>query len=119
MTESAAPQPTDRKEANFEWWLAEAVRRVVEEVDPLRIVLFGSRARGDASPGSDIDLLVVLEKSRVDRDTTVRIRRRLADMPFSKDVVVTTDERVDRYGALVGTILRPALREGRSLYERP
>jgi predicted nucleotidyltransferase len=36
------------------------VRRIVEAVHPLRIILFGSRARGDARPDSDLDLLVVM-----------------------------------------------------------
>jgi hypothetical protein len=52
------------------------------------------------------------------RREVVEMRRALGDLPVSKDVIVTTPEEIDRRGDLVGTVLRPALREGRVLYER-
>ena len=48
----------------------------------------------------------------------VAIRRALADLPVCKDIVVTTPEEITRRGDLIGTVLRPALREGKVLYER-
>ncbi len=85
----------------------------------MRVILFGSRARGDAGPHSDVDLLVVMPDGIEDeRRVTVEIRRLLRDMPVAKDVVVTTPEEIERRGDLVGTVLRPALREGKVLYER-
>lgn len=92
--------------------------RIVEHCDPLRIILFGSSARGDAGPDSDIDLLIVLHEATDKRRTAIDIRRQLADLPVSKDIVVTTPEEIEQRGNLVGTILRPALREGRVIYER-
>lgn len=99
-------------------WLPEIVERIVDEADPINVLLFGSHARGDATEQSDLDLLVIVDAASFRPDTATRIRRRLSDLPVAKDVVVSTDERVRRYGHLVGTILRPALREGISLYER-
>lgn len=94
------------------------VERIVRDFRPLRIILFGSHARGEATADSDVDLLVVMPELNDKRRTTVEMRRVLADLPVCKDIVVTTPEEIARRGWLVGTILRPALREGRVLYER-
>jgi predicted nucleotidyltransferase len=92
--------------------------RIVREFDPVRVILFGSHARGEAGRDSDVDLLVVLPKVDHQRQAAVAIRRLLADLPVAKDIVVTTPEEIAARGHLVGTILRPALREGRVIYER-
>ena len=92
--------------------------RIVRDYDPVKIILFGSHARGEAGPESDIDLLVVLPEVANKRQAAVAIRRVLRDLPVPKDIVVTTPEEIARRGDLVGTVLRPALREGKVLYER-
>jgi predicted nucleotidyltransferase len=92
--------------------------RIVRQFEPLRIILFGSQARGEAGPESDVDLLVVLPEVADKRQAAIEIRRALADLPVSKDIVVTTPAEISRRGDLVGTALRPALREGTVLYER-
>ncbi len=94
------------------------IDRIIRDFHPLRLVLFGSHARGDAHPESDVDLLVVLPQVTNKRQVTVAIRRALTDLPVCKDIVVTTPEELARRGDLVGTVLRPALREGKVLYER-
>lgn len=99
--------------------LPEIVNRIVRRFQPLRIILFGSQARGDAGPDSDVDLLVVLPQVEDKRRAMVAILDELGDLPIAKDVFVTTPEEIALRGHLVGTILRPALREGIVLYERP
>lgn len=94
------------------------VDRIVAGFHPLRVILFGSHARGEAGADSDVDLLVVLPSITDKRRVTVAIRRALADMPVAKDIVVATLEEIAHRGGLVGTVLRPALREGEILYER-
>jgi predicted nucleotidyltransferase len=98
--------------------LARMIERIVQGFNPVMVILFGSHARGDAGEGSDVDLLVVLPTVRNKREDAIAIRRALADFPVGKDIVVATPEEIERRRDLVGSILRPALREGRVLYER-
>jgi HEPN domain-containing protein/predicted nucleotidyltransferase len=93
--------------------------RIVAGFDPVQVILFGSYARGDAKAGSDVDLLVVLPEVADKHQKSVEISRALADVPLAKDVIVTTPQEMARRGALVGPILRPALKEGKVLFERP
>jgi predicted nucleotidyltransferase len=95
------------------------VDRIVQRVHPLRVVLFGSQARGTATAISDVDLLVVLSEAPDKRRVAVEIRRLLSDLPVSKDIIVTTPDEIARRGSLPGSVLRAALREGRVLYEHP
>ncbi len=98
--------------------LREMVERIVRGFDPERIILFGSQARGDAHAHSDVDLLVVMPDGTDRRAAMRAMLSELCGVGTPKDVVVMTTEDVERYGTLVGTVLRPALLEGRTLYER-
>lgn len=99
-------------------WIPEMVDRIVKAFDPQKIILFGSHARGDAHRWSDIDLLVVFDVAPDKWSLTVAIRRVLRDLPVPKDIVVTDQAEMLRRGELIGSVLRPALREGRVIYER-
>jgi predicted nucleotidyltransferase len=103
---------------NREPIIAEMVRRIVDRFLPERIVLFGSQARGTDDDDSDVDLLVVMRGPRSPREQTVEIRKALADLPVAKDVIVVSPEYFERYRNIVGTVIWPAVREGRVLYER-
>jgi HEPN domain-containing protein/predicted nucleotidyltransferase len=92
--------------------------RLVRDFAPLQVTLFGSYGRGEGRPESDVDLLVVLPEVDDKREAAVAIQRALADIPVAKDVVVTTPGELRLRGSLVGSILRPALSEGRILYRR-
>ncbi len=95
------------------------VERIVRRFNPVRIILFGLRARGEAGRWTDVDLLVILPEVADKRQAMVEILRTLGDLPVCKDVVVTTSEEIARRGHLVGDVLRSDLREGKVLYERP
>lgn len=92
--------------------------RIAAQFHPARIVLFGSHARGDARPDSDVDLLVVLDDVDERHEVAVEMRVAVSDIPVAKDIVVTTSEEIARRGHLVGTVLRPALKDGKNLYVR-
>jgi predicted nucleotidyltransferase len=95
--------------------LQEIVRRIVAAVQPEKIILFGSAARQEMGPDSDLDLLVIKScKNR--RETARRIRRRLIGIGVPKDIIVATPQDIERYKDTIGLIYRPALREGKVLY---
>lgn len=103
---------------NIEVAISEMVRRIVEKFDPEKIILFGSHARGDATPDSDVDLLVVMPVEGRKIDKVVEIREALHDIHVPKDVVVTVPEDFEWRREIAGTIERPADREGKLLYAR-
>lgn len=98
--------------------IQEMVRRIVAGFDPQRIILFGSHARGDAGPDSDVDLLVVVPVEGSRREKAVEIGVQLNDIRVPKDILVTTPEDFEWRKEIVGTIERPAAREGRLLHAR-
>lgn len=91
--------------------------RIVREFDPLQIILFGSQARGDADPGSDIDLLVVFSELTDKRKTAIDIECALADVPVAKDILVSTPEELERSRTRIGSVLRYAQQEGKILWK--
>jgi uncharacterized protein len=92
------------------------LHRVVEAVHPLRVVLFGSAARGEMTPDSDVDLLVVMPNGVHRRHTMEYLHTQLSGLPLPVEIVVATPDDLDRYGQSVGLIYRTALAEGRELY---
>ena len=95
---------------------------IVRAVDPERIVLFGSHARGDARPNSDVDLLIVEREPFTGKRTRVaelkRLWQVLARFLVSKDILVYSAEEVARLSRAPDHVLAQALDEGRTLYER-
>ena len=98
--------------------IKEMVRRLVERFDPEQIILFGSHARGTAGPDSDVDLMIVMPVSGSRRARQIEMRVALHDIRVPKDIVLVTPDEVARQRDIVGTLIRPALREGQVLYVR-
>ena len=94
------------------------VRRIVRQFHPERVILFGSHARGEAGPDSDVDFLVVMPVHGSRRERQVDIRVALHDMRVPMDVIVTSPEDFAWRKEVVGTIEYPAAREGKVLYAR-
>ncbi len=93
-------------------------QRLKEALSPDRIYLFGSYARGDAGPDSDLDFLVVLRRSLESRYVrAIEARRLVGDIPFPKDIVVLTRAEWEAERAVVCSLVSTVLREGICLYE--
>jgi predicted nucleotidyltransferase len=98
--------------------LREIVNRIVSGFSPVRIILFGSRARGTATAESDVDLMIVTDRPGSKRGQAVAIDLALADIRVAKDVLVVDAEEFERERDVVGTIAYPAWREGVIIYDR-
>ncbi len=96
--------------------LEEIVRRIVDVAQPEEIILFGSAARGEMGPHSDVDLLIVKDGVR-SLDVMKAIYRNLMGVGVAVDALVATSEHVERYRNSHALIFKPALSEGRTIYE--
>ena len=94
----------------------ELVRRIVEAVHPRRVILFGSAARGEMGPNSDLDVLVIMPDGTHRRRTAQEVYRRMWGFGFAKDIVVVTESDVREHGTNPYMIIKNALEEGRELY---
>ena len=95
----------------------DAIKKIVDQFHPVKIILFGSYARGAAGPDSDVDLLVVMEVKDSKRRQAVEIDLALSDRTFPLDLIVVTPDEFEKYRDVVGHILYPAVREGKVLYD--
>jgi uncharacterized protein len=94
------------------------IKRIVKKFHPEKIILFGSQARGDAGPDSDVDLLVVMDFEGSKLEKMVEIGVALGDVPIAKDILISRPEDFAWRKEIVGTIEYPAAHEGKVLYAR-
>lgn len=98
--------------------LALLVGEIVAAVDPLRVVLFGSSARGTMGPDSDLDVLVVMPDGTHRRRTAHTLYRNLWQVPAPTDIVVVTESDLVEWRDDPSGVIQHALKEGETLYER-
>jgi len=96
--------------------LKELVDRIVRTVHPRRIILFGSAARGTMHEDSDLDVLVVMKNGIHRRRMAGKIHLGLWGIGVAKDIVVVTEEDIEKYGDNPYMVIYNAIREGKELY---
>ena len=95
----------------------EIVSRLVEELRPEQIILFGSHAWGTPHDDSDVDLLLVMpEDAEPESEVSFRARRALADLGFSKDILIRTRAQMKRFGRVYASLESEILDQGVILY---
>jgi predicted nucleotidyltransferase len=98
--------------------IEEIAQRIAEAFHPWRIVLFGSRARGDSRPDSDVDLMIEMDTTASPIDRAIAVRTLFGLRTWSLDVVVYTPQEVERLRHVNGTLASVIDAEGRVVYER-
>lgn len=99
--------------------LPQAVRKIVETLQPEKIILFGSYAYGKPTPDSDVDLLVIMETNAKQKDRYLAVSRALSPRQFPVDIIVRTPEEVKRALANKDNFfIREILSRGKTIYER-
>lgn len=98
--------------------LEEVVQTIVEAVNPHKIILFGSRARADAHPESDLDLLIIKESTLPRYQRAIPIYHALRTIMVPMDVIVYTPAEVEEWAQVSQAFVTTAIREGKVLYEK-
>lgn len=95
----------------------EAIERIVRAVHPDQVLAFGSRARGQARPDSDLDLLVILPLGSEPAEVSANLYEAVGALGFAKDIVVTEAGRFARMRLSLNSVQAEAARDGITLYE--
>ena len=102
--------------ANHSKTLDELIQRIVEEVHPLRIILFGSAVKGDVGQNSDIDLLVVMPEGVHRRRIAQFLYQKIIGLGVPFDIIVATPDDLRKHKNNLGLIYRTILLDGREVY---
>jgi len=95
--------------------IAEAASRLTAAAPEAKVILFGSRARGEGRSDSDLDLLVIEPKLKSRRAEFVRLREALGDLGVPIDLIVLSAEYAEQRAAVRGSMVSEALHRGRVL----
>ncbi len=98
--------------------LRPAIQKIVQELNPEKIVLFGSYAYGNPNPDSDVDLLVIMNTKASHKDRSWAVSRLLLPRPFPVDILVKTPVEVKRGLETGDFFLKEILTRGKVLYDR-
>ena len=102
--------------------IQEITARIVENAKPVKVVLFGSGARGEIGRDSDVDLLVIEDKpftpERSRFKEAITLRQALNGLGVPVDILVYTEEEAEYWSDATNHVVWAALREGKTLYER-
>lgn len=98
--------------------LAPVVDRIVYELNPEKIILFGSYAYGTPTADSDVDLLVIMESDKQGSDRSWQVARLLIPRPFPVDILVRTPAEVEQALEQGDFFIREIVTQGKVLYER-
>jgi predicted nucleotidyltransferase len=109
----------DESTARSDELLQTITTRIAEAVRPEKIILFGSWARGERGPHSDLDLLIIQESELSRPQRYAQVRRLFWGMGIPMDILVYTPEEFARYQSVPGSFTHTVAREGKVLYARP
>jgi len=94
------------------------VREIARNFSPLQIILFGSYASGQATPDSDLDLLVIMDGDLPRHKRATPIRLLFRPTPCAMDILVYTPQEIAEWNGTPNHVITEALRSGRVVYAR-
>jgi uncharacterized protein len=100
-----------------EFLLKNVVDRILSVASPVRIILFGSAARGEMTPDSDVDLLVLESDPGDVLEESIRLRTSLRGLGVPFDVLVMSNSEFEERKDVIGSLAHPAYMEGKIIYE--
>ncbi len=95
--------------------IEEAGRRLASAAPGARVILFGSHARGEADPHSDVDFLVIEPHVDDEAGESVRLRRALRGLRLPTDIIVVGSRYAEDWANVRGSLVHAALSQGRVL----
>ncbi|MGC1377873.1 MAG: nucleotidyltransferase domain-containing protein [Anaerolineales bacterium] len=98
--------------------LRPAIQKIVRELNPEKIVLFGSYAYGMPNPDSDVDLLVIMQTNASLKERSWAVSRLLLPRPFPVDILVKTPEEIEKALGAKDFFVQEILTRGQVLYDR-
>ncbi|MBL7163642.1 MAG: nucleotidyltransferase domain-containing protein [Anaerolineales bacterium] len=98
--------------------LPAAIQRIIEELNPEKIIVFGSYALGNPTADSDVDLLVIMETTEPSKERSWAISRLLLPRQFPVDIIVRTPSEIMTALEQEDTFISRILTDGLVVYER-
>ncbi len=92
-------------------------KRIIKFIEPQKIILFGSYVNGNPTEDSDLDFLIIKDSTLPSYMQNRRLRKLLSDLRIPVDIIVKTPEEFDTYKNIIGTIIYPANKFGKVIYE--
>ncbi len=94
------------------------VEKIVQNIHPLKVIVFGSCAYGNQGPDSDLDLLIVQKTDLPKHDRTIPIRNLFKPQPCAMDILVYTPEEIEYWNGTVNHIITEVFETGKVFYEQ-
>lgn len=102
----------------YETRISEIKEKIVREIDPEKIILFGSYAWGNPTKDSDVDLLIIQKSDESRRIRQINLRRKLFGSGVPMDFIVYTPDELNKRLNIRDVFVNKILKQGKILYER-
>ena len=104
--------------ADIELQLENVIERIVQALNPEKIILFGSYAYGDPGIDSDIDLLIIMKSEERPAIRSAQVSKLIRPRPFPMDILVRTPDEIDKRLKIGDRFIEEIISRGRILYDR-